>query len=258
MKTRRTGLNPRYSAYCFLLLPFVFSFQMALAQQGSVSSGGNATGSGGSVSYSVGQVFYISNTAAGGTVSAGVQQAFNDANLPVTLISFEALPITIENRRQVLIRWETSSEFNNDFFTIERSVDGTTFAEAMRVSAEGNSTTLKKYSWTDPLPHPGTSYYRLKQTDFDRTFAYSRIRAVRTQNMTETLVYPNPVNSYLHVSNAKTEVRSYKIFDLGGRLIGDSQLLKEGIINVSQLSPAAYIIQIFGKSVTEHFTIIKN
>lgn len=257
MKTKSTGLNHRYAAYCFVLL-IVFSFQMSLAQQSSVSSGGNATGSGGSVSYSVGQVFFTTNTAASGTMSEGVQQVFNDANLPVTLISFEALPVTVENRQQVLVRWETSSEVNSDFFTIERSVDGAAFAEVVRVNAQGNSSALKKYSWTDPLPYPGISYYRLKQTDFDRTFAYSKLRSVRIDNMTKTLVYPNPVISYLHVSNAKNGVRSYKIFDLSGRLVGGSKLAQDGKINISQLSPDAYIIQIFSKNVTEHFKIVKN
>ncbi len=42
----------------FLLLVFVFSFSALSAQQVFISSGGSAFGSGGSVSYSVGQLFY--------------------------------------------------------------------------------------------------------------------------------------------------------------------------------------------------------
>lgn len=47
------------------------------AQNGTVSSGGNATGLGGSVSYSVGQVFYTTSSGAGGKASQGVQQVFD-------------------------------------------------------------------------------------------------------------------------------------------------------------------------------------
>jgi hypothetical protein len=46
------------------------------AQQTTTTTGGNATGSGGSASYSVGQVVYTTNYATGGTVSQGLQQPY--------------------------------------------------------------------------------------------------------------------------------------------------------------------------------------
>jgi hypothetical protein len=46
------------------------------AQQTTSASSGNATGSGGSVSYTLGQVVYYTNTAASGSVSQGIQQPF--------------------------------------------------------------------------------------------------------------------------------------------------------------------------------------
>jgi len=48
----------------------------AQAQQATTASGGDASGSGGTVAYSVGQVVYTTNTDASGTVSQGVQQAY--------------------------------------------------------------------------------------------------------------------------------------------------------------------------------------
>jgi len=46
------------------------------AQQSILTSGGDASGSGGSVSYSVGQIVYTTNTGANGSVAQGVQQPF--------------------------------------------------------------------------------------------------------------------------------------------------------------------------------------
>ena len=46
------------------------------AQNAVTSSGGEATGSGGSVSYSVGQAFYTTNTGTNGSVGQGVQQPY--------------------------------------------------------------------------------------------------------------------------------------------------------------------------------------
>ena len=46
------------------------------AQTSVNATGGNASGSGGSASYSVGQLAYTTNTGTNGSVSEGVQQAF--------------------------------------------------------------------------------------------------------------------------------------------------------------------------------------
>ena len=46
------------------------------AQQATTATGGNASGSGGTVAYSVGQIVYTTNTGANGSVAQGVQQAY--------------------------------------------------------------------------------------------------------------------------------------------------------------------------------------
>lgn len=54
---------------------FLAAFQIN-AQQAVVSSGANATGSNGNVSYTVGQLIYTTNFSATGSISQGVQQAY--------------------------------------------------------------------------------------------------------------------------------------------------------------------------------------
>jgi hypothetical protein len=51
-------------------------FNGLLAQQVVTTTGGNATGSGGSASYSVGQIVYKTNSGSVGSVSQGVQQPY--------------------------------------------------------------------------------------------------------------------------------------------------------------------------------------
>lgn len=55
---------------------FIVLLQGVLAQQNTVSSGGTATGSGGEVSYTIGQLDFINSSAATGTVNQGVQQPY--------------------------------------------------------------------------------------------------------------------------------------------------------------------------------------
>lgn len=58
------------------LLTFIFSFSTVTAQESVNTTGGNASGSGGSASYSVGQLVYTTSTGSAGSVAQGVQQAW--------------------------------------------------------------------------------------------------------------------------------------------------------------------------------------
>ena len=64
-----------------LLVCLLFATHLMYGQETIPTSGGEATGSGGSSSYSVGQLMYISSTGSGGTSSQGVQQSFEIVTL---------------------------------------------------------------------------------------------------------------------------------------------------------------------------------
>ncbi len=112
--------------------------------------------------------------------------------LPIELSSFEA---AIDNT-SVRIFWKTATEINNDFFTIERSENGLDFEAIEEIPGSGNSTTTMSYEAYDDNPLSGTSYYRLKQTDFDGKFEYFNLISVNfNENQGDicTLnIYPNP------------------------------------------------------------------
>lgn len=94
--------------------------------------------------------------------------------LPIELLEFSAR----YNGTNVDLEWSTASEVNNDHFTIERSADGSIFYELKELPGAGNSTQTLSYASADKSPLNGTSYYRLKQTDFDGRFEYSQIVTV--------------------------------------------------------------------------------
>ncbi|MFZ5551942.1 MAG: T9SS type A sorting domain-containing protein [Bacteroidota bacterium] len=111
--------------------------------------------------------------------------------LPVELIFFNA----VANDEEVEINWQTASELNNDYFAIERSSNGKEFEEIMRVDGAGTTNQTIDYFERDYQPLPGTSYYRLRQVDFDGTPTLSNTVAVKRDNtLAEFSVYPNPVN----------------------------------------------------------------
>jgi hypothetical protein len=129
-------------------------------------------------------------------------EAFGNVNpgvnpLPIELLSFEVT--TVEN--DVNISWATATEINNDYFTIERSLDAVTFIDIKNIKSEatnGNSTTKIDYSTTDNNLASGKYYYRLKQTDFDGKFSYSSVEFAEINdsysNNTYFNILPNPNN----------------------------------------------------------------
>ncbi len=121
--------------------------------------------------------------------------AGNEVPLPVELFSFNAN--VCEN--SVCVTWITASETNNDYFTIEKSDDGVSFDEIATVAGAGNSIRMLNYEITDDQPYQGTSYYRLKQTDFDGRFKYFKMVAVNFNKSSDFSfgIFPNPNNGNL-------------------------------------------------------------
>ncbi len=94
----------------------------------------------------------------------------------------------------VITSWKTSQEKNNDYFTVEKTVDFETFYEVGRLESKGNDAEGNSYSLDDELPFPGRSYYRLKQSDFDGAFKYSSPVVVEFSEPESGLLkaFPNP------------------------------------------------------------------
>ncbi len=113
----------------------------------------------------------------------------NPFSLPIELGSFTARP---ENQ-SVHLDWVTASEQDNDFFTVERSVDGQVFESVARVLGAGNSLSEIAYNAIDEDPYIGRSYYRLKQTDFDGESAFSNVVPVEVGE--RLALFPNPLAS---------------------------------------------------------------
>jgi hypothetical protein len=66
-------MKNKKSKFSFLLLGLGLTVQ---AQQATTATGGNDSGSGGTVSYSVGQIVYTTHTGTNGSVAQGIQQAY--------------------------------------------------------------------------------------------------------------------------------------------------------------------------------------
>lgn len=96
--------------------------------------------------------------------------------LPIELLFFKATKL---NQRNVELWWSTATEINNDYFTVEKTLDGIDFNEVGTVNGLGTTYSIHDYSLTDyQLQNSAMTYYRLKQTDFDGNYSYSDLISV--------------------------------------------------------------------------------
>jgi hypothetical protein len=118
--------------------------------------------------------------------------------LPVELTSFIAECID----QQANICWNTASEINNRDFTLECSAEGINWKTISILNGAGNLSTTSHYSFIHKNPFPLTSYYRLKQTDFDQNFKYSPIISLENCQpiLVELSVFPNPTKNILFLN----------------------------------------------------------
>jgi Galactose binding lectin domain/Secretion system C-terminal sorting domain len=164
-------------------------------------------------------------------------QAVYSQSLPVKLVSFIAQRM---DGNKAILSWKTDSEQNSSHFIIERSVDGSQFAETGRVDAVGSA---HDYSFINSLSIATTHFYRLKMIDIDGNFKYSNIVKVEQGVPSLTLnVYPSPVDSYLTIySSKKTEA---VITMITGRKIRNIALIKGSqTVNIQDWVSGVYFVR---------------
>lgn len=195
----------------------------------------------------------------GGLVSAGPGGGANNGGiipnsptpLPIELISFEG----VAEYNKIKLTWSTATETDNDYFTVEKSADGIHFNSIGNVDAAGNSTSIKNYSLYDTKPFSAINYYRLKQTDFNESYTYSKIISITSENETLYTIYPNPASTSgpIFVLFGKNHTSSIEltIYDITGKLITtttikdlteDNQAKK---INIGELAKGIYMIRFY-------------
>jgi hypothetical protein len=164
----------------------------------------------------------------------GVAQA--PGPLPIELLDFNAT----YNGKTVDLTGETASEIDNDYFTVERSVNAVDFIEIGKVNSKavnGNSTSNLNYYLNDPDVETGVYYYRLKQTDFSGTYKYSDIATVTIGDDEIFSIKPNPTIATADIiyTCAGSQNAEIKVYDYRGRLIMSKDILCTKGHNVSTI-----------------------
>lgn len=161
--------------------------------------------------------------------------------LPIELVYFNAE----YNQQEIDFSWQTASELDNDFFTIEGSTDGLIWIKMHQIEGAGSTQEVQNYALSSSN-RKQFEYFRLKQTDFDGNFSYSDIVALPLLR-DKLEVYPNPGNGrQLTINLTSTEQGLLQIFGNDGRVEYSKDLNGEKVLllNDLNLTSGTYILRI--------------
>ncbi len=173
--------------------------------------------------------------------------------LPVELSQFSLQRF----ERQAYLKWMIESENSNDFFTLERSLDGINWSNVSEIESIGNHTFQYEYSYMDDLGSIAPSqtlYYRLSQTDRDGN--RKEIGLASSKGLMQTddliLVAPNPVKEGKFDLSIESNVQSFAVITLfdnkGIEITSRSVSLVHGAnilpFESDDLAPGVYFFQV--------------
>ncbi|MCO6472917.1 MAG: S8 family serine peptidase [Melioribacteraceae bacterium] len=177
-------------------------------------------------------------------------QMIIDGSVPVELSNFSA----DINENNVLIKWKTITETNNQGFSIERKTNSLDWNEIIFIDGKGNSSEHVEYNYIDKNLEIGKYSYRLKQLDLDGSFTYSNVieAEITAPDKFELYQnYPNPFNPVTQIKFTIPEEADVKInlYDITGRLV-------KNIVN-QKLVPGIHYLEIDGTNLASGVYIVR-
>ncbi len=207
----------------------------------------------------------------GGSLTDGEGGIFSDcispcdgSVLPVDLISFVGQ--LYEGNQIAKLEWITGSEENNLGFYIERSIDGIEFEEIGFVEGNGSTSDINTYSFLDQSMFI-SSYYRLRQVDYDGGYEYSHwvfVSMIDSSVKNAIRLYPNPTQGAISFGGLVNEIYDIKVMDMTGRVIltieKQSLIDSEYAINkaIEQHTKGLFLFQFVNPGLTQSIRLIKN
>jgi Secretion system C-terminal sorting domain len=167
-------------------------------------------------------------------------------SLPVHFINISA---SLTAKNTAAINWQVAIPVVNAAkFEIEYSGDGINWNNAGLVNI--TNATQSSYQFLHLNIPTGNLYYRVKQTDTDGTFVFSKTVLLKNKNTaSEYLIYPNPANGYINIVSADLFKKANAIlFDAAGKKLSATILNSTNTeIKTTGYPDGTYFLQITGE-----------
>lgn len=219
-------------------LPLDCSYSIAATEQANVTG------------VLVGEVYVLLVTNYAGTVQT---ISINDAasNTATTDCSIVPLPVELVNfdghklEEEIILSWTTVSELNNDYFIIERSIDGNIWESIGFENGNGTTNATTNYGFIDRNFKAGTNYYRLKQFDFNGNIQFSDVFAIVANDDINVSLVPNPAKTNVAISTSEyfTQI---DIINMQGRIVQSNNYdsIRKTVLDINDLEKGVYNINV--------------
>ncbi len=189
------------------------------------------------------------NNGNAGEVGENIPTPFVLGTLPVNFINVVA---SLINNNTAIVKWKIAPPtINAKNFEVEYSTDGSNWITLATINITNPTQTDYQLNH-QPIP-AGNLYYRIKQTDHDGVYVYSKIVLLQQKtNQKNFIVLPNPANHFIQVSapvdvNGKVQI---ELYDAAGRKIYSKPITQPITeINTSYLSNGTYLLKIIHNEV---------
>ena len=197
--------------------------------------------------YVVGPTFYGTKVATTVTSITETTTTYTPT-LAVNLLNFFGFSRKNYNE----LNWQTTSEINNNYFDVEKSIDGITYEKIGEVAGHGSSNINQFYNFLDNNIKTNINFYRLKQVDFNGKYNYSKVVKIGgNASIDEEVftVFPNPSKDFAAVQIKDFARENYQVslYDIKGKLIQNSTLYQGSTIvyfDLRRLYNGEYIIKL--------------
>ncbi|MBC7903931.1 MAG: T9SS type A sorting domain-containing protein [Gemmatimonadaceae bacterium] len=151
------------------------------------------------------------------------------------------------------LSWEAEEKKT---FTVERSIDRSTWKTVATVNAPANNSKLYGYTDTDPLP-AALIYYRLASKDANGRNHYSEVKSINLQTATDNLKsFPNPFTDEITIPLGKLSERTItvRITDEKGSIVRqktfqvNSATAQVKLTELNTLKAGLYYITVYNAS----------
>lgn len=167
--------------------------------------------------------------------------------LPVSLTKFELSRIEDD----AIIKWQTTSEYNNKGFYLERSFDGFKFERIAFYKGKSTTNRLSNYQHIDQeiLKENAAVYYRLFQEDYDGSISYLGTKYIEQSNILKSagMVYPNPAKETVWVRvNESSTIENMSLYSSEGKLVKTWENVQShiSIIEIQGLNQGIYTLKV--------------
>ena len=190
-----------------------------------------------------------------GDVGENTPTPFSFGLLPVKFLNIE---VSWLNKKDALVQWQVATPADNAArFEVEYSLDRSDWQRAGAVPVLNHN--RGDYDFSHLNVPAGNIYYRVKQTDNDGTFTYSKIVMLHSKaNGNAYVIYPNPANDFISVSAGYSAGRiQIDLYDATGRkLLTKLMAASTEDINTAKYPTGTYFLKIAGEEAVITYKVI--